>query len=57
VWSLRASDIYQGGDTEPLLLTERAWQPSPSLDSESAKNYREAVALTVRASSKMQIHP
>jgi len=28
VWSLRASDIYQGGETEPLLLTERARQPS-----------------------------
>jgi hypothetical protein len=30
---------------------------SPSLDNEFAKNYPEVVALSVRASSKMQTRP
>jgi hypothetical protein len=57
VWSLRASDIYQGGETEPIVLTERRLAAFPSLDNEFQKNYRQVVALIVRASSKTQTCP
>ena len=57
VWGLRASDIYQGGETEPL-PADRAYSAAlQSLDNEFAKNYSEVVALSVRTSSKIQTRP
>ncbi len=35
----RASDIYQGGETEPLMLTETVLAAEKSLDTEFAKSY------------------
>jgi hypothetical protein len=49
VWSLRASDIYQGGETEPYQSDGDVPAAVWSLDSESPKNYSPVVALTVRA--------
>jgi len=39
VWGFRASDIYQGGETEPLMLTETVLAADNSLDTEFAKSY------------------
>ena len=52
MWSLRASDIYQGGETEPRMLTEMCPAATNSLDNESPKNYAHVVALNVCASFK-----
>ena len=49
MWSLRASDIYQGGETEPLQSDGAVPAAFQSLDSESPKNYPHVVALDVRA--------
>jgi len=57
VWSLRASDIYQGGETEPLELTETWPAAIKSLDNEFQKMYLRVVALNVRAHLKKQIQP
>jgi hypothetical protein len=57
VWSFRASDIYQGGETEPIQsdgAVPAAFQP---LDTESPKNYPHVVALNVRAHLNPQISP
>jgi hypothetical protein len=39
VWGFRASDIYQGGETEPLQADRDLPAAFPSLDNESRKNY------------------
>ena len=57
VWSLRASDIYQGGENEPLDADRDVPAAFQSLDNEFAKNYLPVVALTVRAFSKTQTRP
>ena len=57
VWGFRASDIYQGGETEPLMLTETVLAADKSLDTEFAKSYSQVVALNVRACVKKQTHP
>ena len=43
MWSLRASDIYQGGETEPTPADRACRAAYLSLDIEFAKNYREVV--------------
>jgi hypothetical protein len=57
VWSLRASDIYQGGETEPFQADGALPPAFPSLDTESPKNYLHVVALNVRAHLISQIQP
>ena len=49
MWSLRASDIYQGGENEPPMLTETCLAAIRSLDNESAKIYLRVDALNVCA--------
>lgn len=57
MWSLRASDIYQGGETEPNMLTEPRQAAHKTLDNGYSKNYAQVVALNVRAHVKTQIQP
>ena len=57
VWSLRASDIYQGGETEPIQSDGVVPAAFQSLDIESPKNYPHVVALNVRAHLNSQISP
>ena len=57
VWSLRASDIYQGGETEPFKLTETCPAAFQSLDNEFQKIYLRVEALNVCAHPKKQIQP
>jgi hypothetical protein len=57
VWSHRASDIYQGGENEPLHADRAVPAAFTALDNEFQKNYLPLVAQTVRADSKMQISP
>ena len=57
MWSLRASDIYQGGEKEPHTLTETRSAALKSLDSEPAKIYLRVRALNVRAHAVLQIPP
>ena len=57
MWGFRASDIYQGGETEPLMLTETVLAADKPLDTEFAKSYFKVVALNVRAPVKKQTHP
>ena len=57
VWGFRASDIYQGGETEPLMLTETVLAADNSLDIEFVKSYSQVVARNVRAHVKKQTHP
>ena len=57
MWGFRASDIYQGGETEPLMLTETVLAADKPLDTEFAKSYSQVVALIVRAHIKKQTHP
>jgi len=52
----RASDIYQGGETEPLMLTETVLAADKSLDTEFAKSYSQVLALNVRAYVTKQTH-
>ncbi len=57
MWSFRASDIYQGGENEPLEADGAVSAASQSLDNEFKKNYLPVVARNVRAQIKMQILP
>ena len=57
MWGFRASDIYQGGETEALMLTETVLAADKPLDTEFAKSYSQVVALNVRAHVKKQTHP
>ena len=57
MWGFRASDIYQGGETEPLQADRDLPAAFPSLDNESPKNYLHVVALNVRAHLISQIQP
>jgi hypothetical protein len=57
VWGFRASDIYQGGETEPRMLTETVLAAFNSLDTEFAKSYSQVVSQNVRAPIKKQTHP
>ena len=57
MWSLRASDIYQGGETESLEADGAVPAALTSLDTETSKNYLQVVALKVRARLISQIHP
>jgi hypothetical protein len=52
-----ASDIYQGGENEPPSADRACLALFQSLDNEFQKNYRQVVALSVRALSKTQIPP
>ena len=57
MWSFRASDIYQGGETEPPKLTETCPAAIKPLDSEFQKIYLPVDALNVCAHLKKQIQP
>ena len=57
VWGFRASDIYQGGENEPLSADGAVPAAFPSLDNEYVKNYLHVVALNVRAHLISQISP
>ncbi len=57
MWSFRASDIYQGGETEPPKLTETCPAAIKSVDSEFQKIYLRVDALNVCAHLKKQIQP
>jgi hypothetical protein len=57
VWGFRASDIYQGGEIEPLQADRDVPTAFLSLDTEPTKNYPDVVALYVRAHPNSQIHP
>ena len=57
MWSLRASDIYQGGETEPLQADRDVPAAFKSLDNEFSKNYLHVVALNVCAHLISQIQP
>ncbi len=57
MWSFRASDIYQGGETEPPKLTETCPAAIKSLDSEFQKLYLRVDALNVCAHLKKRISP
>ena len=57
MWGFRASDIYQGGETEPLQADRDVPAAFKSLDNESQKNYPHVVALNVRASSQIANSP
>ena len=57
VWGFRASDIYQGGEAEPLQADRAVLAAIKSLDNEPKKNYARVVALSVRAIPKTQICP
>ena len=57
MWSLRASDIYQGGENEPLPADGAVPAAFQALDNENAKNYLHVVALNVRAHVISQIYP
>jgi hypothetical protein len=57
VWGFRASDIYQGGETEPLPADGAVSAAFQSLDNEFQKNYLPVEAQNVRAHLKMQIPP
>ncbi len=52
MWSLRASDIYQGGETEPFQSDGAVPAAFQSLDNEFQKNYPLVVALNARAHLK-----
>ncbi|HEY4720202.1 MAG TPA: hypothetical protein VII92_00030, partial [Anaerolineae bacterium] len=54
VWGFRASDIYQGGENEPLQADGAVSAAFKSLDNESQKNYLPVAAQSVRARIKMQ---
>ncbi|MBP85480.1 MAG: hypothetical protein CMJ64_01995 [Planctomycetaceae bacterium] len=49
MWSLRASDIYQGGETEPFVADRAVPTAFASLDTKFPKNYSHVVALNVHA--------
>ena len=57
MWSLRASDIYQGGETEPLQADRDVPAAFMSLDTETSKNYLDVVALNVCDHLISQIQP
>lgn len=57
VWSLRASDIYQGGETEPIQSDGVVPAALQSLDTGSQKNYPQVVARSVRAHRISQAPP
>ena len=57
VWGFRASDIYQGGENEPLEADGAVSAAFQSLDNEFQKNYLPVAAQSVRAQIKMQILP
>ena len=52
MWSLRASDIYQGGENEPLPADRDVPAAFQSLDSERQKIYLRVDALNVCAHFK-----
>ena len=54
MWSFRASDIYQGGETEPIQSDGAVPAAFQQLDIESRKNYTHVVARNVRAHSNPQ---
>ena len=49
MWGFRASDIYQGGENEPLQADRAVLAATKSLDNEFQKNYAPVVALNVCA--------
>ena len=57
VWSLRASDIYQVRENEPLSADGAVPAAFQLLDNEYEKNYLHVVALNVRAQLISQISP
>ena len=57
VWGFRASDIYQGGETEPPHADRAVPAAFQSLDNEFEKNYLPVAAQGVRAHVKTQILP
>lgn len=57
VWSLRASDIYQGGENEPLQADRDVPAGFQSLDSERQKIYLRVDALNVCAHFKIANSP
>ena len=57
MWGFRASDIYQGGENEPLDADGAVSAAFKSLDNEFKKNYLLVAAQNVRAQIKMQILP
>ena len=57
MWGLRASDIYQGGENEPLEADGAVSAAFQSLDNEFQKNYLPVAAQSVRAQIKLQIPP
>ena len=57
MWGFRASDIYQGGENEPLDADGAVSAAFKSLDNEFKKNYLLVAAQNVCAHLKMQIHP
>jgi hypothetical protein len=57
VWGFRASDIYQGGENEPLEADGAVSAAFQSIDNEFKKNYLAVGAQNVCAHVKMQILP
>ena len=57
MWGFRASDIYQGGETEPLMLTETVLAADKSLDTEFAKSYFKVNGVDLKRLSRRRVSP